>query len=50
MKYRVTMIERRGGAEHRIQQECIAQDRADVIAWYGLNEPDIVSYRIEEVK
>ena len=50
MRYRVTMVELRNGREHRIQQECIAQDRAQVIAWYGLNEPDIVSYRIEEVK
>lgn len=48
--YRVTMVEFRNGVEHRIEQECFAQDRGQVINWYGLNEPDIVSYRIEEVK
>ena len=44
------MIEERNGVERKIVQECVATDRQLVISWYGLNDPDIVSYQIEEVK
>lgn len=49
MTYKVTMIELRNGREHTIVQECSAPDREAVIAWYGLREPDIVNYKIEEI-
>ena len=47
--YRVTMKEDRGGEIRTLVQEALAENRAQVVAFYGLNEPDIVSYRIEEL-
>ncbi len=51
MKFKVTMQERqKDGSIHTIEQTAVCQTRQQVIDWYGLNEPDIVSYKIEEEK
>ena len=51
MKFKVTMQERqKDGSIHTIEQTAVCQTRQQVIDWYGLNEPDIVSYKVEEVK
>lgn len=47
--FHVTFVEINNGRKRRIEQNCYARDRQEVISWYGLNEPDIVSYRIEEI-
>lgn len=48
MKFKVTMQERqKDGSIHTIEQTAVCQTRQQVIDWYGLNEPDIVSYNIE---
>ncbi len=48
MKFKVTMVERqKDGTTHTIEQTAICRTRQEVIDWYGLNEPDIVSYKIE---
>ena len=47
--FRVTMIERREGKVLEIVQEAYCESRAQVVEFYGLNEPDIFSYRIEEL-
>ena len=38
------------GSIRTIEQECWVRDRNEVIRIYGLNEPDIASYEIEEVE
>lgn len=49
-KFKVTMNERqRDGSIHTIEQTAICQSRQQVIEWYGLNQPDIVSYHIEPI-
>jgi hypothetical protein len=51
MKFKVTMQERqKDGSIRTIEQTAVCQTRQQVIDWYGLNEPDIVSYKVEEVK
>ena len=47
--FRVTFVEINNGQKRRIEQDCYARDRQMVVSWYGLNEPDIVSYQIEEI-
>ena len=47
-RYLVTMTECRAGRTRTIQQEAIAPSREDVIKFYGLREPDIVDFKIEE--
>lgn len=48
MKFKVTMQERqKDGSIHTIEQTAVCQTRQQVIGWYGLNEPDIVDYKIE---
>jgi hypothetical protein len=43
------MVERqKDGSTHTIEQTAVCSTRQQVIEWYGLNEPDIVSYKIEE--
>lgn len=50
-KYKVTMVERqKDGSNHTITQTAICRNEQEVINFYGLNEPDIVSYNIEEEK
>lgn len=47
-KFKVTMEERqKDGSVRTIEQTAICSTRKQVIDWYGLNEPDIVSYKIE---
>lgn len=49
MKFKVTMVEQqKDGSTHTIEQTAVCSTRQQVIDWYGLNEPDIVSYKIEE--
>ena len=48
-KFKVTMVELRNGTTHTIEQTAICETRQQVIDWYGLNEPDIVSYKIEVI-
>lgn len=49
--YKVTMNERQhDGSIRTIEQIAICQSRQQVIEWYGLNQPDIVGYHIEEIK
>ena len=51
MKFKVIMQERqKDGSIRTIEQTAVCQTRQRVIDWYGLYEPDIVSYKIEEVK
>lgn len=48
--YKVTMFERqKDGTVRPIVQTAVCQSRQAVIDWYGLEEPDIVSYTIEEI-
>ena len=50
-KFKVTMKERqKDGSIRTIEQTAICQTMWEVIDWYGLNEPDIVWYKIEEEK
>ena len=47
-KFKVTMVERqKDRTTHTIEQMAICSTRQQVIDWYGLKEPDIVSYKIE---
>ena len=47
-KYNVTMVEhQKDGSNHTIIQTAICPSEEDVIKFYGLNEPDIVSYDIK---
>ena len=47
-KFKVTMVERqKDGSTHTLEQYAVCQTRQQVIDWYGLEEPDIVSYHIE---
>jgi len=42
------MVERqKDGTTHTIEQTAVCETRRQVIEWYGLREPDIVSYKIE---
>lgn len=48
--FRVTMQERqKDGSVRELNVEASAPNRQKVIDWYGLNEPDIVSFKIEEI-
>ena len=48
--YKVTMNERqKDGSIHTLTQTAVCHSRREVIEWYGLDEPDIVSYNIEEI-
>lgn len=50
MNYKVTMKERGAdGSIRTLEQTAVAQSRKQVIDWYGLDEPDIIDYTIEEV-
>lgn len=48
--FRVTMQERqKDGSVRTITQVAVCPAEQDVIKFYGLNEPDIVSFDIKEV-
>ena len=38
------------GSIRTIEQEAICENRRTVVDWYGLKEPDIVSYKIEAME
>lgn len=47
-KYKVTMKEMgKDGEVRTIQQTAVCNSEREVIEWYGLNEPDIIDYKIE---
>lgn len=49
-KFKIVMDERQmDGSIHTITQFAVCQTRQQVVEWYGLNEPDIVDYTIEEL-
>lgn len=49
--FKVTMTEQgRDGSMLTIEQIADAPSRQHVIDWYGLNEPDILDYQIEQIK
>jgi len=48
--YKVTMVElQKDGTTRTIIQQAHCRDRQEVIDWYGLEQPDILSYTIVEV-
>lgn len=50
MKYKVTMNERQAdGSIRTLDLISVCRNRQEVIEFYGLNEPDIESYTIEEI-
>lgn len=50
-KFQVIMVERqKDGSTHTLTQTAMCENRQQVIDWYGLNEPDIVSYSIMEIE
>ena len=47
--FKVTMRERAAdGTVHELKQTAICESEKQVIDFYGLNEPDIVNYKIEK--
>jgi hypothetical protein len=49
MKYKVVMSERQAdGTVRTFSQTAFCGSKEDVIKFYGLDKPDIVSYSIEE--
>lgn len=50
MKFRITMKElQRDGSIRVLQQRAEAPSEQDVIDWYGLNEPDIIEFKITKL-
>lgn len=47
MKFKVTFTEKTPRGEETFIREAICENRQQVIEFYGLNEPDIVNYKIE---
>jgi hypothetical protein len=48
--YKITMEERqKDGSIRTLTQTAVCKDMEEAEEWYGLNEPDIVSYTITEV-
>lgn len=48
--FKVTMKEiGRDGQVRTLTQTAVCESRKEVIEFYGLNEPDIISYNIKEV-
>lgn len=50
-QFKVIMVERQKDVSlHELRQVAYCDSRQEVIDWYGLEEPDIESYSIEEVE
>ncbi len=51
-KFKITMVERQmdGSTRTLTQKTAVCRTCQEVIDWYGLNEPDIVSYTITPVE
>lgn len=47
MKFKVTFTEKTTRGVETFTREAICENRQQVIDFYGLNEPDIVAYKIE---
>jgi hypothetical protein len=49
--FKITMQERqKDGSIRTLNQVAVCRNRQEVVDWYGLEEPDIISYTIEEVE
>lgn len=49
-EFKVTMQERQpDGSIRTLVKTAVCTNKSQVIEWYGLTEPDIVSYEIEEI-
>lgn len=49
-KFKITMVElQKDGSARTLTQHAVCEDRQQVIEFYGLEEPDILSYKIEEI-
>jgi len=49
-KFKITMNElQKDGSVHTLTQHAVCENRDQVIEFYGLEEPDILSYKIEEI-
>ena len=49
--YKVTMVElQKDGTTRTLTQDAYCRSEQEVIKFYGLNEPDILSFDIQEVK
>lgn len=48
-KFKVTMTEINRFGVHTLEQTAICSNEREVIKWYGLEEPDILSYKIEKI-
>jgi len=46
--FQVTMREVRGGVVRTLTQDAYCESEAQVVEFYGLNEPDILDYEIRE--
>ena len=50
MKFKVIMHERQSdGSVRELNQIAVCESETDVIKFYGLDEPDIVDYKIERI-
>ena len=48
--FKVTMVElQKDGTAHTLEQVAYCRDRQEVIEWYGLEQPDILSYSITQI-
>ena len=50
-EFEVKMVERgRDGKIRTLHQHAWCVSEEELIKWYGLNEPDIISYEIKEIE
>lgn len=50
-RFEITMKEEgKDGVIRTLTKTAICRSAQEVIEWYGLNEPDIISYNIKEIK
>lgn len=49
-KFKVTMTEISRFGVHTLEQTAVCESERDVIKFYGLDEPDILSYNIERIE
>ena len=48
-KFEVIMVECRNGKTTTLKQIAYCNSQQEIIDWYGLKEPDILSYEIKEM-
>ena len=49
-KFKVTMTEISRFGVHILEQTAVCESEREVIKFYGLDEPDILSYNIERIE